>query len=1129
LGLIRASEQQFLSNTMPSVQVDDVTIEDNGDETSKVSVDLCFTQNVKEALDPDWWFLTPSKRNKKYRVRLIASYGDETGAALDFVAQRINEYQAEMMSTTGVSGARAFLASMSQYSVRGVNISNILNPLGPFSVSEITRLIKGSEEKIVTYGDDSVSSVRQTLNDVVVTDVSAFEYLERDAKGLPSVTKDDSIGKAGLKPIMFNVPSKSLNGNLSLYCFVYYDATEENSDNSKNSVFYSLQTSSGFVDSKTISGNEYSFDMQPRGAAAFGPQGQNSRRVDNSGILNDTRATKVIDQSNPSTKLSQNVNELDRLKRLLSVDPNQKPTIDIIKDTNCFSKLWITRSDADIKRFIFSYDLRSFLLKESSFPVLYSKNLIAQELINGGELIQDFERVSVKYICMKKRQVEFESYGSLSDIGTSTRNKKIQPSATYPEEIVTIPNLVDNIFLEDSQNNSSILFYEGVDECSENRKTQSLSKFQYGVKISVTDPSLLFLERVMADLNEMAKDIQKIYDVVVNSQPNNLNEGPPPGGVIVNGRGLLNALGNKRIVPLSRIGIGSETADDIVTRVITKYISYAQKFELIPPSLILNPLETEIGLALYSLANTPKVDGILEISSFIEKLNFSIEKLLSAELPNGIRQTGNVERSTLRQRGFMQTKFVLLEKTHFFSDAIEYGNLYQTGYDYIGGDYDQAIAGLPQYSRSVLQNRFTEEFNKYFGQYANESQAPSLVDSIDGTYGNSTISFYTPRDIKVFGKKTINQPSYYDVQTNSARYDINEYASLFLDIYKLKKETQNHSPFLQMEQMDINTSLRESLIMEDCVVTDGTTEEFETYKVGNVIKSPAGKQKEKTLISRANLDQPPELFKLFLGGETDESDSSKNYFGLSDTPLKPKNFGQVDFLDKEATKATKNSKPPTKLMFNILGELHFNPIQKDDEQYENKTYNSLANISNILKITSENIKSTLEGDLSEIPNQYKSMIVIASSGDRLSLGSGFDAKRFLLEDQDVSSVDKVITNIYDGDAFPPYKNAKDPMKVYAKFLTFWMNYKQVGTLEYLAGFENLSDSDVSSSSQDKKLLPIWKKFSTDFYRDNEDRKFLCRIRSISKEDVQAEMPVDHVDLFDLPIYNKYFMLMPEEG
>ena len=90
--------------------------------------------------------------------------------------------------------------------VFSVNISNILNPLGPFSVSEITRLIKGSEEKIVTYGDDSISSVRQTLNDVVVTDVSAFEYLERDTKGLPSVTKDDSIGKAGLKPIMFNVP-----------------------------------------------------------------------------------------------------------------------------------------------------------------------------------------------------------------------------------------------------------------------------------------------------------------------------------------------------------------------------------------------------------------------------------------------------------------------------------------------------------------------------------------------------------------------------------------------------------------------------------------------------------------------------------------------------------------------------------------------------------------------------------------------------------------------------------------------------------------------------------------------------------------------------------------------------------
>ena len=74
-----------------------------------------------------------------------------------------------------------------------------------------------------------------------------------------------------------------------------------------------------------------------------------------------------------------------------------------------------------------------------------------------------------------------------------------------------------------------------------------------------------------------------------------------------------------------------------------------------------------------------------------------------------------------------------------------------------------------------------------------------------------------------------------------------------------------------------------------------------------------------------------------------------------------------------------------------------------------------------------------------------------------------DAKRFVLEDKDVSSVGQAITNLYEGDSFPPYKNAKDPMKVHSKFLTFWMNYKQIGVLEYLAGFENLSDKGVDFS------------------------------------------------------------------
>ena len=1129
--VLAASGQKFISNTMPSVYIDDVMVENNSDNTTKVSVDLCYTQKVNKALDPNWWFASGTKRTKKYRVRLIACYGKSNSAAIDFVSQRMNEYLADLMSTTGYKGAKSFVDVMNEYLVENTRIVDILSPLGPFSVDSITRTVKGSDDNTITYGAPTLSE--PDLSDIVIVDKPALEALERDNKGLPNVSMEGGLGKASLYTMSFDIPAEMLRDDLGLYAFVYYDPTNEGDVSEKSTIKYSLQTSSGFIDYRSVIGKRQEFSVQTKGFPPLPPENM-VPHIEDHLILNDTRSTTIIDSENVSSKLSDDV--LDPIKKMLSVDPNQKPTIDVIKDINCFSRLWMTRSDSDVKRFIFSYDLKSFLLKESSFPTLYSKPLIARELINGGDLIQDFERAAVKYICVKKRQVEYDSYNSLSDIGTATRNKKIQPSATYPEEIVTVPSLINDIFLEDSQpNNNSIMFYEGVDACADNRKTQSQAKFQYGVKISVTDPSLLYLERVMEDLDNMSKDIENIYDMIKNSPPSNTNEDAPVGTIINNGRGLINSLGTKRVVSLGNIGIGNQTADEVVQEVIGKYISYAKKFELIPPSIMLSPIEGPVGEALYSLATSPKVESILQISSFIQKLNFSIERLLSAELPNGIKTEGNVKRSTLRQRGFMQTKFVLLEKTHFFSDAYEYGNLYKSGYEYTNLNYDTNVFGLARFTSRGVLNRSITEFNKYFGPYPNQG-SPSISISPSDSYGDPSLRFFTPATISIYGQKTINQPSYVDPKTNSVKYDLDAYAALFLDIYKLKKETQTNSPFLEIQDKGLDTSLRDSLLMEDCVVTDGLVSEFETYSIGNVEKIPASKQKEKTYKTNFKLDLSPELFKVFLGGESDESRSSKNYFGLSETPLKPKNFGQVDFLDPDATKKPKNSKPPTKLMFNILGELTFNPtIDDGEDNYEEKMYNSIANLSKNLDLTPNNIRSIIEGDLSDIPNQYKSMLVIGASAERLELGEGFDAKRFVLQDQDVSTASRVVSNIFEGDSFPPYKSAKDPMKVYAKFLAFWMNYKQIGVLEYLAGFQNLSDDDEPNSersgSEDKRLLPVWKKFDQEFYTTNLDRKFLCRIRNINRGDVGNDfsLPVDSLDLFDLPIYNKYFIINPEEG
>ena len=105
------------------------------------------------------------------------------------------------------------------------------------------------------------------------------------------------------------------------------------------------------------------------------------------------------------------------------------------------------------------------------------------------------------------------------------------------------------------------------------------------------------------------------------------------------------------------------------------------------------------------------------------------------------------------------------------------------------------------------------------------------------------------------------------------------------------------------------------------------------------------------------------------------------------------------------------------------------------------------------------------------------------------------------------------------------------MKTYAKFLAFWMNYKQIGVIEYLSGFENLETSSfgITLDSEDpsysrKPLRPMWKKFTPEFYNGSSSTSFLCRVRNISKDDINSGIDVDKKDLFDLPIYNRYFML-----
>ena len=136
-------------------------------------------------------------------------------------------------------------------------------------------------------------------------------------------------------------------------------------------------------------------------------------------------------------------------------------------------------------------------------------------------------------------------------------------------------------------------------------------------------------------------------------------------------------------------------------------------------------------------------------------------------------------------------------------------------------------------------------------------------------------------------------------------------------------------------------------------------------------------------------------------------------------------------------------------------------------------FNSFTNLREQLQLNDTNITQRLASDdeLGFLPNQIKSMLVVATTEEQTLLQGIFDARRIFLRDKDFADEDTQNVFADDkisffaplaGDNNPPFSITEDPMKIYAKFLAFWLNYKNLAVIEYLSGFENLANNSENN-------------------------------------------------------------------
>jgi hypothetical protein len=697
---------------------------------------------------------------------------------------------------------------------------------------------------------------------------------------------------------------------------------------------------------------------------------------------------------------------------------------------------------------------------------------------------------------------------------------------------------VGNLFLElqDRQNkNSYIDFYEGHDPFTDNKKGQYSGLYQYGVDVVVYDPALDYLRQAFLDLNDAQSNIQSLYDYIVNSPPQ--PAGHPVGpGLNTNGRGLFDPSAQIRLLDLSDIFLPYEgdDAQTIINNVVSTYLSYFS-------DLVASGTRTlsDMRNSLESLSSTINPDGLKALSSTVGLLAEAVQKVVGTLLPGDAYLQGSIQRSKLYSTRAYETKLGLIKQGIFFDTEFDYGTLFGTGYDYI---FDPRIEGpghstanprgLSFIGRPEMTSRVQSEFSKYFGYYGGQSLSGTTAANPLGTnFADSSLRFFTPRCIKTYGKSPVYQLRYKNEDSNVNLYDMDRYAELFSDIMEIKRETkETYNPFYQVSPNDtmfspnrnLANSIEDNLAELGCYTQDAQSSPFEPpqEKIFATARDTSITEGATQRIPGVNM-----LSGLF--GQS-AADASTDAVQAQDKSLREQNRRQQD-NDAYESNNVDNALAPTNLLFTLYGGLQLDSNTPQGNGMVEETFNSLVEEANKHQATPENIFSLIEYGLVNIPNQYKSLMVQSITNEPNSFGNGFDAVRNELIQSHEGSFENSISAVRKSDNFPPFSYVVDPMKTYAKFLAFWMNYKQIAVVEYLAGFETTA---FTGRPKDSVKLPQWRMFTEKSWLATGAKNLLCRVRPVDWGDMNNENPSeigvdnDEKSILNLPIYNKYFLLKP---
>jgi hypothetical protein len=841
---------------------------------------------------------------------------------------------------------------------------------------------------------------------------------------------------------------------------------------------------------------------------------------------------------------------------------------------NSFTEAWFSKDSEENLRICFGIDLVAYLAATSYFPFVYENTSLAEALINGTGLMSGSSPSSISNVKVKRQLYKKEGQIGNNSLGTIGKDFKENSAILYPEVFLDKVEKV-HISLEGSSPDieNKFSFYETKDTLANYTNQITQGTIGYACDATVIDSAPLLIRNVVSILTEEQNKIRQVFENIVNSVP---RIGEPPLGPIRDGRGLWDPVQRLLAVPIGQIEDQHRTsyrdiiliAADVTQWVLDEFVPATQSGETQLAAAMTQILDVNGGII--------DPEKILELEKLISFTVMFFMKKLTQIWPN--QPLGNTNYGTtdamIQSRPADDRHFPIYKLSHSFGEKYYLGKNKQLGCDYMMED-EPNPDGITRLPVPSYEERIRKEFNKYYTTEPGQRTPSPYV----GTYAASSFKYFTPHVLRV----PTNAPQSEIFQNNLANfllnspqsfYDLNVYAQAFSDIIQLNIEGKYLNIKNPRIYHDLNVTSNQSLYdsLKQTLWQEYSTQILET--TSKQFEEPRESSGETPVTTRGGYSPNtihftgPQVIPTIVGGANSlRGTNAYTYLQQADAQYIISPGAAAGTGSGAKVPGTKQPQPsiPIKLPFAIFGEMSINPSMTEATIYQKEQFNSMTSLSNI-SATPETIVNTVQSSLSAIPNQTKSLMVVAMSDEQLELGDpldaripNFNARRPTLYDQDSAEFrDEMISYYKPGQNIPPFEKTADPMKVYAKFMAFWMNYKNIFIVEYLSGFGDLNyksgiaDTEAQRVGIDRRLdepdsqfldkakMPIWTPITQEIatvISQSENKNLFCRVRRLSPEDMfpaLASLGDDRAAIasqffnserhFNLETYNKYFFL-----